>query len=193
MDAFDRVRKEIVADEANRTEQFARQTPLFQAAAGARILIVGQAPGRRAEDSGILWNDASGVTLRRWTGLSDEQFYDGAIVALLPMDFYFPGGSASGDLPPRREFAPRWHPRLLTLMPDIRLTLLVGGYAQKYYLGQRAKSTLTATVQAFREYPHDTLPLVHPSPLNFRWQAKNPWFALEVLPELRLRVIAALR
>ena len=193
MDAFALLREEIVADDANRTPQFAEQTPLFQAASSARILIVGQAPGRRTQDSGVLWSDASGITLRLWLGMSEGQFYDSALVALLPMDFYYPGKGASGDLPPRRDFAPRWHPQLLGLMPNVRLTLLIGGYAQKYYLGSRAKSTLTETVRAFREYPEDTLPLVHPSPLNFRWRARNPWFGQVVLPDLRRRVVNSLR
>jgi uracil-DNA glycosylase len=153
---------------------------------------VGQAPGRRAQESGIPWDDPSGVTLRSWLGLTDAQFYDPAIVALLPMDFFYPGKGKSGDLPPRKDFAATWHPRLIEQMPALKLTALIGGYAQKYYLRGAARANLTETVHAFREYPKDTIPLVHPSPLNFRWQAKNPWFGEEVLPELKARVAGAL-
>ncbi len=191
MDVFDSIRAEIVADPANLIGDFAGQRPLFQAGSGARILIVGQAPGRRAQASGIPWDDASGVTLRSWLGVSVDEFYDPELIALLPMDFYYPGKGRSGDLPPRKEFASTWHPRLIAGMPALRLTILIGGYAQKFYLGAAARATLTETVRAFREYPTDVLPLVHPSPLNFRWQAKNPWFETDVVPELRRRVAAA--
>lgn len=191
MDVFDSIRAEIVADPANLIGDFAGQRPLFQAGSGARILIVGQAPGRRAQASGIPWDDASGVTLRSWLGVSADEFYDPELIALLPMDFYYPGKGRSGDLPPRKEFASTWHPRLIAGMPALRLTILIGGYAQKFYLGAAARATLTETVRAFREYPTDVLPLVHPSPLNFRWQAKNPWFETDVVPELRRRVAAA--
>lgn len=139
-----------------------------------------------------MWDDPSGVTLRTWLGVTDEQFYDPGLFALLPMDFYYPGPGASGDLPPRKDFAPRWHPRILAELTELRLTILIGGYAQKYYLRGRAKPNLTQTVQAYREYLPAILPLVHPSPLNFRWQAKNPWFALDVLPVLRTQLRAAL-
>ncbi|WP_329059603.1 uracil-DNA glycosylase family protein [Amycolatopsis sp. NBC_01480] len=119
--------------------------------------------------------------------MTDEQFYDPALFAILPMDFYFPGKGASGDLP-RKDFAPRWHPRLLGRLPDIALTLPVGGYAQKFYLGASAGTNLTETVRAYRDYLPSKLPLVHPSPLNFRWQKKNPWFEADVVPALRARV-----
>ena len=155
-------------------------------------MVVGQAPGRVAQESGLPWNDASGAKLFEWLGVAEGQFRDPDLFALLPMDFYYPGKGATGDLPPRKDFAPRWHPPLLDLMPKIELTILIGGYAQKYYLASRVKKNLTETVHAFREYLPTTIPLVHPSPLNFRWQARNPWFATDVLPVLRTQVASAL-
>lgn len=155
-------------------------------------MVVGQAPGRVAQESGLPWNDASGAKLFEWLGVAEGQFRDPDLFALLPMDFYYPGKGATGDLPPRKDFAPRWHPPLLDLMPKIELTILIGGYAQKYYLASRVKKNLTETVHAFREFLPTTIPLVHPSPLNFRWQARNPWFATDVLPVLRAQVASAL-
>lgn len=182
------IRAELAADPDNAWARELGYEPVFAAAPGARIALIGQAPGRKAQESGVPWDDASGVKLREWLGVTDEQFYDPALFAILPMDFYFPGKGASGDLPPRKDFAPRWHPRLLGQLPDIALTLLVGGYAQKFYLGASAGANLTETVRAYRDYLPSKLPLVHPSPLNFRWQKKNPWFEADVVPALRARV-----
>ena len=154
------------------------------------MVIIGQAPGRAAQETGIPWNDASGKTLRGWLGVTDEQFYDESLFALVPMDFYFPGKGPSGDLPPRKEFAEMWHPKLLEEMPNVELTLLIGQYAQKYYLGDTAERNLTETVRSYEKYLPDYLPLVHPSPLTSRWRSKNPWFATDVLPELQSRVRA---
>jgi uracil-DNA glycosylase len=154
------------------------------------VVIIGQAPGRLAQESGIPWNDASGVTLMKWLGVDEPTFRTPELFAIVPMDFYYPGPGAHGDLPPRPGFAERWHPPLLAAMPEIRLTLLIGAYAQQHYLGRRG--SLTERVRAFRDYLPDRVPLVHPSPLNFRWQARNPWFAEELLPELRKSVAAAI-
>lgn len=189
---LDRIRAEIAAHESNAWARDLGYEPLYSAAAGARIALIGQAPGRKAQESGVPWNDASGVRLRSWLGVDDEQFYDPDRFALVPMDFYYPGKGNSGDLPPRKDFAALWHGRILTELPDLRLTILVGGYAQKYYLGARAKPTLTETVRAYTEYLPSTIPLVHPSPLNFRWQSRNPWFEEEVVPVLRSLVSGAL-
>lgn len=167
--------------------------PIYAASPRSRIVIIGQAPGRQAQDSRIPWNDASGVKLRQWLGVTAEQFYDPDTIALLPMDFYYPGKGAHGDLPPRPAFASQWHPRILATMPEVRLTVLIGSYAQKHYLGSDAKKNLTETVRAYRDFLPDRIPLVHPSPLNFRWQAKNPWFEAEVLPALQTLVAAAIR
>jgi len=178
------IRDEIAADPSNAWASELGYEPLYTASAGSKIVIVGQAPGRKAQQSGVPWNDPSGVRLREWLGVSEEQFYDPGLIALLPMDFYYPGKGKSGDLPPRKEFAPTWHPHILDQMTAVRLTILVGGYAQKQYLGKRAGSNLTETVRAYREYLPEMFPLVHPSPLNFRWQSKNPWFEAEVVPAL---------
>ncbi|HWM33956.1 MAG TPA: uracil-DNA glycosylase family protein [Pseudolysinimonas sp.] len=191
--AFAAIRQAIIDDPDNAGFTAAGLLPLYTAGPDARIAVIGQAPGRKAQDSGIPWNDASGAKLFDWLGVAEERFRDPASFAILPMDFYFPGKGTGGDLPPRRSFAARWHAPLLGLMPRIRLTLLIGGYAQKQYLGRRARPTLTETVRAYRDYLPEYLPLVHPSPLNFRWQARNPWFAAEVIPVLRERVAAALR
>ncbi|TDU83285.1 uracil-DNA glycosylase [Kribbella voronezhensis] len=166
--------------------------PIYTASPRSKIVVIGQAPGKQAQESQIPWNDASGIKLREWLALTDAQFYDPDTIALLPMDFYYPGKGTHGDLPPRREFASLWHPRILRLMPELRLTVLVGNYAQKHYLGSAAKKNLTETVRAYDDYAPDRIPLVHPSPLNFRWQAKNPWFEADVIPALQSLVAAAI-
>jgi uracil-DNA glycosylase/uncharacterized protein YeaO (DUF488 family) len=180
--------------------------PVVQASASARLLIVGQAPGAKVHASGIPWDDASGARLREWLGVDAETFYDVSRVALVPMGFCYPGRastasaastgstkrSGGGDNPPRPECAPLWHARLLALLPEVRLTLLVGQYAQRYFLGERRKTSLTETVQAWRDYAPGYLPLPHPSPRNQPWLKQHPWFARDVLPALRERVASAL-
>jgi uracil-DNA glycosylase len=156
-----------------------------QLGASARIVIIGQAPGLRVHESGVPWDDASGVRLREWTGLSPEVFYDPARVALLPMGFCYPGTGPSGDLPPRRECAPHWHGRVLAALPPDRLTLLVGSYAQVRYLPQAKTQSLTDRVARFREYLPAFFPLPHPSWRSTGWMTRNPWFEAEVLPALR--------
>jgi len=160
--------------------------PVLQAHASARLCIVGQAPGRKVHETGIPWNDASGKTLRDWLGLTPEQFYDARKVAIVPMGFCYPGKGRSGDLPPRPECAPRWHGELNARMPEVALTLLVGRYAQDYYLADRREATLSETVRVWRKYlPLGYLPLPHPSPRNRPWRIRNPWFEVELVPELR--------
>ncbi|ERF61409.1 uracil-DNA glycosylase family protein [Treponema socranskii subsp. socranskii VPI DR56BR1116 = ATCC 35536] len=168
-------------------------SPVYTASAKSRIVLVGQAPGRIAQETRKPWNDASGRLLRKWLGVTDEQFYNPDLFAIMPMDFYYPGKGAHGDLPPRKEFAPTWHPKLLALMPDVRLTILVGAYAQKYYLGMWAERNLTETVKNFNNYLPEYFPLVHPSPLNFGWRKHNPWFEKEVIPLLQVLVQKAIR
>lgn len=168
-------------------------SPVYTASAKSRIVLVGQAPGRIAQETRKPWNDASGRLLRKWLGVTDEQFYNPDLFAIMPMDFYYPGKGAHGDLPPRKEFASTWHPKLLALMPDVRLTILVGAYAQKYYLGMRAERNLTETVKNFNNYLPEYFPLVHPSPLNFGWRKHNPWFEKEVIPLLQVLVQKAIR
>lgn len=166
--------------------------PVLQASAGARLLIVGQAPGTRVHASGVPWSDASGRRLREWLQMDEAMFYDASRVAILPMGLCYPGRAGSGDAPPRPECRRTWHPLLLPHLPNVRLTLLIGQYAQAHFLGANRKATLTGTVQAWREYLPRHLPLPHPSPRNVGWFKANAWFEGEVLPELRARVYAAL-
>lgn len=166
--------------------------PVVQAAAGSRVLIVSQAPGRRVHDTGIPFNDPSGDRLREWMGVDDDTFHDPNRVAIVPMGLCFPGTGKSGDRPPCRVCAPTWHPRLLPLLQQVELTLVIGRYAQQGFLGEHRR-TLTDAVKAWREHLADArLPLPHPSPRNQMWLRRNPWFETELLPELRSRVAAAL-
>jgi uracil-DNA glycosylase len=163
--------------------------PVLRAAPGARLLIVGQAPGTRVHESGIPWNDASGERLRDWLEMPPERFYDENQVAIVPMGFCYPGRDArGGDKPPAKACAPLWHEPLLAQLSEIRLTLLVGSYAQRRYLGKSAKGSLTETVKSFRDYAPQYLPLPHPSWRNTAWIRKNPWFETELLPNLRQRL-----
>ena len=165
--------------------------PILQISPEARVLIIGQAPGRRVEESGVPFDDKSGETLRDWMGVDRDTFYSGRI-AVVPMDFYYPGKGKTGDLPPRPFIAREYHAALLQQMPDVRLTVLVGRYAIGFYLKGREERTLTETVRNFHSFLPSRFPIVHPSPLNFRWQARNPWFVSEVVPELRRRVAESL-
>lgn len=164
--------------------------PVLSFGPRARVVIIGQAPGSRVHASGVPWDDPSGDTLRQWMGIDRDTFYDPNLVAIVPMGFCYPGAGRSGDLPPRPECAPTWHPRILEQL-DVRLTLLLGQYAQARYLGDRRGRSLTETVRQWRTYGTNTLPLPHPSPRNNRWHAKNPWFSGEVLPVLRRRLTRA--
>jgi uracil-DNA glycosylase len=166
--------------------------PVLRAAMTARLLVVGQAPGRKVHDTGIPWNDPSGDRLRNWLGMDRDTFYDESRIAIIPTGLCFPGTGKQGDLPPRPECAPLWHPPLLAALPHIRLTLLIGQYAQAYYLGPRRKKTLTETVAAWQEYLPEFLPLPHPSPRNQMWLKRNPWFERDLLPVLRQKVSEAL-
>lgn len=159
--------------------------PVLRAGVEARVLIVGQAPGTRVHQTGIPWNDPSGDRLRQWLGVDRERFYDERYFAIIPMGYCYPGRGKSGDLPPRRECAELWLDRLLEHLPNVKLTLLVGQYAQAHYLGERRKASLTETVRAWREYRPRYLPLPHPSPRNNLWLRRNPWFDDEVVPALR--------
>lgn len=164
--------------------------PVLQAAAGARILIAGQAPGRKVAASGVPFDDASGERLRAWMGIDKSLFYDPDFIAILPMGFCYPGKGRSGDLPPRPECATTWRARLLEELPSIRLTLVIGVYAQAWHLNPVNSATLTAAVRSWREHGARVLPLPHPSPRNNGWLQRNPWFEAEVLPELKARVRA---
>ena len=159
--------------------------PIIQASTESKIVIIGQAPGTKVQLSGIPWDDLSGNELRRWLGVTKEEFYDSKLFALMPMGFCYPGKGTSGDLPPRPECAPLWHGQLLTKMKKVRLIILIGQYSQKYYLGENFKNNLTGNVRSFRDFLPQYLPLVHPSPRNKIWQKKNPWFEKDVIPILQ--------
>ncbi len=166
--------------------------PVLRAASSARLLIVGQAPGIRVHVSGIPWNDASGIRLRHWLGIERERFYDESQIAIVPMGFCYPGSGTSGDLPPRPECAATWHPRLLPHLNQRRLTLLIGRYAQAWFLRERQCGTLTDTVRAYAGYLPEFIPLPHPSPRNQLWLKANPWFEESLVPVLREHVSDAL-
>ena len=163
---------------------------MLRASATAQLLIVGQAPGLRVHHTGIPWNDPSGDRLREWLQLDKSRFYDERKIAIIPTGLCYPGKGKNGDLPPRPECAPRWHPRLRACLPQLHLTLLIGQHAQRYYLGARLKDNLTATVHAWREYLPAFFPLPHPSPRNQFWLKTNTWFSAEILPVLREQVQA---
>lgn len=165
--------------------------PVVVAEASARLLIIGQAPGTKVHASGIPWDDASGKRLRQWLAMGEAEFYDPSLVAIMPMGFCYPGRGTSGDLPPRPECAHQWHDSIRQRLPNIQTTLLIGSYAQNYYLPGTAK-TLTERVQAWRDYAPEFFPLVHPSPRNQRWLKKNPWFEAEVVLELQAHVAQVL-
>ncbi|NYD66333.1 uracil-DNA glycosylase [Agromyces atrinae] len=185
---LDDIRAEMMADPSNAWARDLGYAPLYIADARARVLIISQAPGRLAQETGVPWNDPSGRLLRSWLGLTDAEFYDPANVAIVPMDAYFPGKAASGDLPPRRGFADRWHPPILEQLTEVRLTILIGAYAQRHYLGP---GTLTENVRnAPSHLPY--FPIVHPSPLARGWRSKNPWFDEVTVPLLSAEVAAAL-
>ncbi len=166
--------------------------PVLQISSSAKILIVGQAPGRKVYLSGIPFDDASGDRLREWLGLSKEQFYDDQLVAILPMAFCFPGTGKSGDLPPPSICAKQWRPQLMSHLPNLELTVVLGRYAQKYHLPD-SKLNITEQVKAWREDWPNVITLPHPSPRNNIWLHKNGWFAEEVLPPLKARVTALLK
>lgn len=185
MDTLQSIITDILADEENASYTKQGIEPLFTVPSTARINIVGQAPGIRAQESKLYWNDPSGDNLRKWMGVDRKTFYESGLFAVVPMDFYFPGAGKSGDLPPRPGFAAKWHERVLALAPDIELTLLIGNYAQHYYLKQKKSAKLTDTVKDYKDYLPDYFPLVHPSPRNNIWQVKNPWFMDRVVPDLQ--------
>lgn len=166
--------------------------PVLRASATARLLIVGQAPGTKVHASGIPWDDASGRRLREWLEMTPETFYDERRIAIVPMGFCYPGKTRSGDAPPRPECRATWHPRLIPLLKQVRLTLLIGQYAQAHFLGARRKGSLTDTVAAYAEYLPRFFALPHPSPRNIGWFRANPWFEREAVPALRAQVRAAM-
>ena len=187
MPTLSQIKNAIMADLQNQPFTERGIEPLFAAPTGAKINIVGQAPGVKAEQTRLYWNDKSGDRLREWLGVDRAIFYHSDLFAVIPMDFYYPGKGKSGDLPPRKGFAEKWHPKILADLPNIELTILIGQYAQKYYLPENTLN-VTETVQNYAKFLPHFLPLVHPSPRNQIWLKKNPWFAQNVVPTLQQRV-----
>ena len=189
MRSIEDIRQAIIADPENKDFTKRGIFPLFEAPETARIVLVGQAPGSRAEATGLYFRDPSGDNLRAWLGVDEQMFYESGLFAVVPMDFYFPGSGKSGDLPPRKDFADKWHEDILAQMPNVELMILIGQYAQHYYLKQKKSVKVTDNVRNYKNFLPDYFPLVHPSPRNNIWQAKNPWFQEEVLPDLK-RIVA---
>ena len=180
------------AGNCRRCEKRLEPRPVFRVGASARLLIVGQAPGRRVHETGLPWNDPSGDVLRAWLKLDRDAFYDTSRIAIVPIGLCYPGTVDGADLPPQPACAPLWQPRFRAALPGVRLTLLVGSYAQSFYLREKKLETLSETVKAFRQYLPEYFPLPHPSWRNKRWLRVNPWFETEVIPALRRRVKACI-
>ncbi|MFD1125134.1 uracil-DNA glycosylase family protein [Lentilactobacillus raoultii] len=188
MQTVDDIFRAIQRDPQNRNFTNKGILPLYHIEPDAKILIISQAPSRKAQESMTFWHDPSGDRLRNWMGISQNQFYHSGKIAVMPLDFYYPGKGPHGDLPPRKGFADKWHPLLLSLMPHVQLKLLIGQYAQKYYLQKNRQRNLTETVRQFEDYLPDYFPLVHPSPLNYGWLKQHPWFQTQVVPRLQAEV-----
>ncbi len=167
--------------------------PVTTAHINSKIVIIGQAPGTKVHESGIPWDDQSGKKLRQWLNVTNEQFYDAENFAIIPMGFCYPGKGKTGDLPPRPECAPQWHTPLLDKMPKVELVILIGAYAQKYYLKEKAKRTLTETVGDYKSYLPKYFPIPHPSPTNRFWRSKNPWFEMDIISVLQQTVATILK
>ncbi|NQX92763.1 MAG: uracil-DNA glycosylase family protein [Flavobacteriales bacterium] len=159
--------------------------PVMASSPKSKVAIIGQAPGRIVHNTGIPWDDKSGVRLREWLNVSEAQFYNPELFAILPMGFCYPGKGKSGDLPPRKECAPQWHQKVMDQLPNLELILLIGTYAQQYYPEDSVKRTLTDTVKNYEEYLPKYFPLPHPSPRNNIWLAKNEWFSNSLIPSLQ--------
>ena len=188
MEQLQKIFDDIKADPDNRAFTEKGILPLYHVIPEAEILIISQAPSRKAQESMVFRDDPSGDRLREWMGVTKDEFYNAGKVAVMPLDFYYPGKGTHGDLPPRKGFAEKWHAQLLRQMPNVKVTLLIGQYAQKYYLNGRLGKNLTETVRNYQMYLPEYFPLVHPSPLNYWWLKRNPWFETDVLPELQKRI-----
>jgi len=188
MDKLKEIFEAIKADPQNINYTNKGIEPLYSVHKEAKICIIGQAPGIRAQESRLFWNDPSGERLRDWLGIDRETFYQSNKISILPLDFYFPGKGKSGDLPPRKGFAEKWHEQLLQQMPEIELFVLVGSYAIKYYLNLKSSAKTTEVIRDFEKYLPKYFPLIHPSPRNNIWLAKNPWFEPQLVPELQKRI-----
>ena len=184
MDKLKEIFEAIKADPQNINYTKEGIEPLYSVHKEAKICIIGQAPGIRAQESRLFWNDPSGERLRDWLGIDRETFYQSNKISILPLDFYFPGKGKSGDLPPRKGFAEKWQEQLLQQMPEIEFFVLVGSYTIKYYLNLKSSAKTTEVIRDFEKYLPKYFPLIHPSPRNNIWLAKNPWFEPQLVPEL---------
>lgn len=189
---FDTLETKIMNDVDNTQFTIKGWKPIVQASTNARILIIGQAPGLETQEKGGVFHDRSGDRLREWLNIDEDTFYNSGLIAVLPMDFYFPGKGKSGDLPPRKEFAEKWHQSYIKAMPNVQLTILIGKYAQDYYL-PNSYGKITDNVLNFKQFLPTYFPLVHPSPRNQMWMAKHPEFSNVVLPELKEIVDAIIK
>ncbi|WP_061777940.1 uracil-DNA glycosylase family protein [Lactococcus cremoris] len=188
MDKLKEIFEAIKADPQNINYTKEGIEPLYSVHKEAKICIIGQAPGIRAQESRLFWNDPSGERLRDWLGIDRETFYQSNKISILHLDFYFPGKGKSGDLPPRKGFAEKWHEQLLQQMPEIEFFVLVGSYTIKYYLNLKSSAKTTEVIRDFEKYLPKYFPLIHPSPRNNIWLAKNPWFEPQLVPELQKRI-----
>lgn len=194
MDTFGKkLYSQIYEDKDNLKFNEEGQHPLFDIDKRNRILIIGQAPGIKAMEKGRCWDDQSGKRLREWLGVTEDIFYNSGLIGIAPMDFYFPGHGKSGDLPPRKTFADKWHSLIIKYCTDVKLIILIGKYAQEYYLKDSIKLSLTRTVETYKEYLPKYFPIVHPSPRNQIWIKKNPWYQEKVLPDLKEEVSKVLK
>ena len=182
---IEEITKKIIEDDDNIKYTKNGINPIFTAYKESKILIIGQAPGLKTQEQGIPFKDKSGERLREWLGVDSDFFYNSKLISVLPLDFYYPGKGTSGDLPPRLECADKWHKLLISNMPNIELIILIGFYAQKYYLGNKVKKNLTETVKNYQKFLPHFIPLVHPSPRNQFWIERNPWFGEKVIPDLQ--------
>ncbi len=191
MNKIEEIKAAIMRDNEVFTEK--GWVPIFRAYEEAQIVLIGQAPGIKTQLKEDVFRDQSGDRLRDYMGIDESIFYDSHKVAVLPMDFYFPGKAKTGDKPPRKDFASKWHPQLLEAMPNVKLIILIGSYAMHYYLKDEMKNNLTETVRHFDAYLPKYFPIPHPSPLNQRWEAKNPWYKEAVVPKLKEVVSLSLK
>lgn len=183
------IKYRIMNDPINREYTAANIQPLYAINEKSAILIIGQAPGQVAQKHQIIWKDKSGDRLRDWLGVDEDTFYNSGKISVLPMDFYYPGKGKSGDLPPRVGIADKWHPILINSLKNLKLTILVGSYSQKYYLQLTGKDySATEVIRHYRDYLPKYFPIIHPSPRNNIWLSRNPWFEEMLLPELKLEV-----
>lgn len=188
MKDIETIKREIMMDPENKEFTDKGWEPIFVAPPTARILIASQAPGAKAQEANTTFLDVSGDLLREWLGVDKEMFYNSGMFGIVPMDYYFPGKAKHGDVSPRKEFAQKWNPQILKTMPNLEMKILIGAYAQKFYLGKDMKRNLTETVKHYEEYLPEYFPVVHPSPLTIGWRRRNDWFDAEVVPALRERV-----